>query len=74
MVGKTGIEKQYESQLHGKDGEQTLYVDSLGKVLDVKSNQEATAGDNIYLSIDSDLQKYCYDTLEKELVAILVSN
>lgn len=73
VVGKTGIEKQYESQLHGKDGEQTLYVDSLGKVLDVKSNQEATAGDNIYLSIDSDLQKYCYDTLEKELAAILVS-
>ena len=34
VVGKTGIEQAYELELHGSDGEQTLYVDNLGKVLD----------------------------------------
>ncbi len=73
VVGKTGVEKEYETQLHGTDGTETLYVDNLGKVLSEKSSTKSTAGDNIYLSIDSDLQKYCYDTLEKELAKILVS-
>jgi len=73
VVGKTGIEQTFETYLHGEDGEQTLYVDNLGKVLEVVSDTPATAGNDIYLSIDADLQIYCYDMLEKELASILVS-
>ena len=73
VVGKTGIEQAYELELHGSDGEQTLYVDNLGKVLEVTNEKPAAAGNDVYLSIDSDLQKYCYDMLEKSVASILIS-
>lgn len=74
VVGKTGIEKVYESQLRGTDGEQVMYVDNLGKVLDIISDTPAEAGNDVYLTIDSDLQKYCYDMLEREIASILLAN
>ena len=73
VVGKLGIERVYEKELHGTDGEQTLYVDNLGKVLEVTKDTASIAGNDVYLTIDSDLQKYCYDMLEKELASILLS-
>ena len=73
VVGKAGIEKVYETDLHGTDGEQTLYVDNLGKVLEVTKDTPSVAGNDIYLTIDTDLQKYCYDMLEKEIASILIS-
>ena len=73
VVGKTGIEKEYETELHGTDGEQVLYVDNLGKVLEVQKDTPSIAGNDIYLTIDTDLQKYCYDMLEKEIASILKS-
>ena len=73
VVGKAGIEKVYETDLHGTDGEQVLYVDNLGKVLEVTSDTPSIAGNDIYLTIDTDLQKYCYDMLEKEIASILMS-
>ncbi len=73
-VGKAGVEKIYEAQLHGTDGTQTLYVDNLGKVLEVKDSTPALAGNDVYLSIDADLQMYCYDMLEQEISNILISH
>ena len=73
VVGKAGIERVYETDLHGTDGQQVLYVDNLGKVLEVTSDTPSIAGNDIYLTIDSDLQKYCYDMLEKEIASILMS-
>ena len=65
VVGKSGIERVYETDLHGTDGEQTLFVDNLGKVIEVTNDTPSIAGNDIYLTIDIDLQKYCYDMLEK---------
>ena len=73
-VGKSGVERSFETDLHGTDGTQTLYVDNLGKVLEVKNSTPALAGNDIYLSIDSDLQKYCYDMLEKEIANIIITH
>ncbi len=74
VVGKTGIEKVYENELRGTDGEQVMYVDNLGKVLDIISDTPVKAGNDIYLTIDSDLQIYCYDMLEREIASILLAN
>ncbi len=74
VVGKTGVEQVYETRLHGTDGAETLTVDDMGKVLEVKNSTPALAGNNVYLSIDSDLQKYCYEMLEKEIAEIIVKN
>ena len=74
VVGKTGIEQYYENYLRGEEGRQVLRVDNLGKVIDVISETPAKAGSDVYLTIDSELQKYCYDTLEKEIANILLAN
>lgn len=74
MVGKTGIEQYCESNLRGTSGSETMYVDNLGKIIETIETIPAEAGNDIYLTIDSDLQKYCYDTLEKEIATIILSN
>ncbi|MGN0395693.1 MAG: penicillin-binding transpeptidase domain-containing protein, partial [Coprococcus sp.] len=74
MVGKMGLEKQFESELRGMDGYQKMYVDNMGKVLEVIESNDSRAGNDIYLTIDSDLQKYCYNALERELANIILSH
>lgn len=74
MVGKTGIEQYCESELRGKSGSETMYVDNLGKVIETVETTPASAGNDVYLTIDTDLQKYCYDTLEKEIASILLAH
>ena len=74
MIGKTGLELQYEKELRGKNGIEEIYVDNLGKVIERSKSKESTAGEDIYLTIDSKLQKFCYDSLEKELSQVLLTN
>jgi len=73
IVGKDGIEKLYESYLHGESGSETMLVDKIGKVLEVTDEEEPGKGDDVTLSIDSDLQKYCYDLIESKLAGIVLS-
>lgn len=72
-VGKTGIEYSEESYLKGTKGKETIYVDVLGKVLDSTITKEEEAGNDIYLTIDSDLQKAVYDMVEQRIAGILIS-
>ncbi|MCD8299942.1 MAG: peptidoglycan glycosyltransferase [Clostridiales bacterium] len=72
-VGKSGIEQYMETELQGKKGYQTVYVNNVGKVLEVKESVDSEAGDDVYLSIDADLQMAVYDMLEQELAGIVYS-
>lgn len=72
-VGKAGIEKEMDSVLKGKKGRVKLYVNSVGKVIDTVSESESEAGDNLYLSIDADLQRVVYHVIEQELAGILLA-
>ena len=72
-IGKAGIEQKMESYLRGEKGTQEVYVDNLGKILQVANSTEATAGNNVTLTIDADLQKYCYNILERRLAGILLT-
>ena len=61
MVGKTGLEKQYETILRGNPGRTLLQVDSRGRNLQFfKSNEtiKATNGADLILTIDSQLQTF----------------
>ena len=71
-VGKSGIEASMETILQGKKGSETVYVDNLGKVIETRDRVESIAGNDIYLTIDSDLQRVCYHILESRLAAILL--
>lgn len=74
VVGKTGIEQAMEQELRGNNGGESFYVDRVGRVTQVLAETEATAGNNIYLTIDADLQKAVYDLLEQKLAGILLAN
>lgn len=71
-VGKSGIEASMEMELQGIKGSETVYVDNLGKVIETSDRVEATAGNDVYLTIDADLQKAAYHILESKLAAILL--
>ena len=73
MVGKAGVEKSMEEYLQGTKGKDILFVDNMGKVLETESHTDPQAGNDVYLSIDSDLQIAVYNMLEQKLAGILVS-
>ena len=56
IVGKAGLEKQYNDVLEGKDGMRRVVVNSVGKVMRTLDNVEAVPGKPIQLTIDYDLQ------------------
>src|SRR5699024_2139205 len=72
VVGKTGIEKTMETTLQGKKGKKKVLVDNLGKIIQEVDSTEASAGSNVYLTIDLDLQKYAYNILERRLAGIVL--
>lgn len=55
-IGKSGIERYYESRLHGEAGFEQVEVNAEGRVLRVLRAQPAESGENLYLSIDARLQ------------------
>lgn len=71
IIGKSGIEQVMDEQLQGKKGSETVFVDVRGKELETTDYKEPAAGNNVYLSIDADLQKAVYHLLEQELAGIL---
>lgn len=73
VVGKAGIEKSMEEYLQGEKGKDEIYVDNMGKVIETLSHVDPVAGNDVYISIDSKLQKGVYNMLEQKLAGILVS-
>ncbi len=74
VIGKAGLEQYYEAYLRGTNGEQLVYVDTVGRIQQIVSYKEPVAGNDLYLSIDSELQKSTYLLLEQELAAIVYSS
>jgi penicillin-binding protein 2 len=56
VIGKFGIERQYNDSLTGVDGERQVVVDNRGKTREVLANKEAVPGQDLRLTLDLDLQ------------------
>jgi penicillin-binding protein 2 len=56
-VGKIGVEKSYEPQLHGKVGYQQVETNARGRVLRILERTPPEPGRNLYLNIDVNLQR-----------------
>ena len=74
IIGKAGLEQSMDEVLQGKNGKETLYVNNVGKVIEKGKTSKASAGNNLYLSIDKDLQIATYNILEEQLAGIILSN
>ncbi|MEG0370031.1 MAG: penicillin-binding protein, partial [Hungatella sp.] len=75
IVGRIGIESSMEYALQGQKGIKNMYVDNMGRVLKVEDDvTEPVAGNNVYLTIDRDLQIGIYNLIEQQLAGILTSS
>jgi penicillin-binding protein 2 len=66
VIGKTGLEQEYDERLIGTSGEMAWEVDALGRTLSKEGYvvTEPKAGDNLYLTIDINLQKKLYNIMK----------
>jgi len=72
MIGKTGIEKIYEDVLKGEDGARQVEVDSYGRTLEVISEKDSVPGENIALTLDSDLQIFAHKLMKNKTGGLVV--
>jgi penicillin-binding protein 2 len=62
-VGKIGIESTYETELHGKTGYAEIETNVQARAINTVNSVPPVPGENLYLSLDIDLQKTAYDAL-----------
>lgn len=72
-IGKSGLEKTLESTLRGEKGMKQYNVDAVGKIRDVVKEIEPKAGNDVYLTIDKQLQEDAYNLLEEKLAGIILN-
>lgn len=63
-IGKVGIEKSYEAELHGKTGYAEVETNAQSRAIHTVNAVDPEPGANIYLTLDIDLQKTAYDALD----------
>lgn len=73
VIGKAGIEQYMDSYLTGTKGYEKVYVDNVGNPLQIIEHQDSVSGNDVYLSIDKDLQEAVYRLLEQEIAGIVYS-
>jgi len=71
VVGKAGLERQYNDMLMGVDGQRRVVVDSTGREREVLESTEATPGHSLQLTLDLDLQAVAELGLEGQRGAVV---
>ncbi len=73
-IGKIGVERFYEEELHGSVGHQTVETDARGRVLRVIARNDPRPGGMLQLSLDADLQKAAIAGLAGRRGAVVALN
>lgn len=73
IVGTSGVEEAFESYLHGDDGTLTIVEDEFGNVVKTYVSKEPKPGQDVYLTIDIDLQIAAEEAL-KSNIELIVAN
>jgi len=74
VVGKMGLEKQYDQRLRGVDGLSILEQDAQGKVLRELRRIEPVKGEALPTTLDAGLQKKAFELMDYRKGAVVVSN
>ncbi len=67
IIGKMGLEKYYDAILRGEDGANRAEVDVAGRIVHQLGKKEPVPGDNIYLTIDMEVQKAAEQAVAEHL-------
>ncbi len=65
-VGRLGLEETYNDFLTGKVGKKLIEVDTFGKKVSILGKEDAVDGRDVYITLDSELQKVTYEALKKQ--------
>jgi penicillin-binding protein 2 len=68
IVGRDGLEKQYEHYLQGTKGKDFYLVNAAGKQIKTIGSEPPKPGDNVYLSIDANIQKLVEEQLQSGIM------
>ena len=68
IIGKSGLEAAFESQLKGKDGKLKVTYDANGEIISEEVIEEAVPGAAVISTIDMDLQRVTFSALEKQIL------
>ncbi|MBK7409954.1 MAG: penicillin-binding protein 2 [Saprospirales bacterium] len=75
FIGGSGLERSYESVLRGVKGSRFVLKDNVGRVVGSYENgmldSSAIAGENIYTTLDIDLQRYAEDLLRNKVGSVV---
>ncbi|MBA4696315.1 MAG: penicillin-binding protein 2 [Legionella sp.] len=71
VIGKSGIEKFYEPQLHGQIGYQQVETDANGRTVRVLTKKNPTSGHKLQLTLDANLQQVAYHALAGKQGAVV---
>lgn len=74
MIGRSGVEQQYESRLRGRDGGRLVEVDSSGEVVRELGRKLPIAGQDVQLSLDMSLQQAAMTGLAGKKGAVVATN
>ena len=66
IIGKTGLEKLYESSLRGTDGCEILILNSDGSLKETLGYQAAMDGQDVHLTLDASLCETLYNQLGED--------
>ena len=72
LLGKMGLEKFYDNHLKGIPGSEEIEVDASGNYVRRLSIKEGVSGSNIQLTVNSDLQKYISEKMDKYSGSVVV--
>jgi penicillin-binding protein 2 len=72
MVGKTGLEKEYEPHLKGVEGWEQIEIDAKGRQLGVLSTSPPEQGADITLTVDASLQRYVEEMFVHQAGSVVV--
>lgn len=70
-IGQFGLERRWEEFLRGRSGGQQVEVDALGRRVRVLHEVEDVPGQNVFLTLDRDLQETAYEALQGKQGAIV---
>ena len=71
QIGKTGLESTYDDLLRGKFGRKIYEVNAVGRLLDERQFIKPKNGENIFTTLDIDVQKVAYDQMDNRRGAVV---
>ncbi len=74
IIGKDGLERQYDSTLRGTDGQQRVLVDNMGRERQMEGTQEAVPGKDLRTTLDLDLQSVAELSMDNKRGAVVALN